>query len=393
MKQNQNYFSTKGKNAEKFVHDLAKKTFLIDWCYLNPLRPNGEELCDLLVVFDDTVIIFQIKDLKLDQNGHYKKSEVEKNLRQLSGAKRTLFDLKNPIELSNERRKETINLTEINHIYLISVLMGEGEDGFAFIEEFKNSTIHVFTKDFTQIIMTELDTISDFVKYLEQKEKLIQNDKRIIIDGGEEELLAFYIRNNKSFSGLDNATMIVIESGSWLDFTNSDDYKKKKKADEISYLWDEIINRAHEGSGRYEEIARELAREDRFNRRLLSKAFSKAHDKAHYSKKNYMFRRFMLHNNVTYCFLFMDNDTEIEFRIKSLGDMCFVARKEFNENKKVIGIVTKKFIEPTRTYDYILIDIPDLTKQQISEIELIQKGMNILIKPDQSIITEREYPE
>jgi hypothetical protein len=43
----------------------------------------------MLVVFDDTALIWQIKDLKVDENGRYKDAEVEKNLRQLSGAKRT----------------------------------------------------------------------------------------------------------------------------------------------------------------------------------------------------------------------------------------------------------------------------------------------------------------
>ena len=43
-----NYFYLKGKNAEKIVHDLASKTFITDWCYLNPMLPSGKELCDLL---------------------------------------------------------------------------------------------------------------------------------------------------------------------------------------------------------------------------------------------------------------------------------------------------------------------------------------------------------
>ena len=392
MTGNGNYFFTKGKNAENIVHDLAQKTFLIDWCYLNPLRPDGKELCDLLVVFDDIVIIFQIKDLKLDSNGRYKKPEVEKNLKQLSGAKRALFDLKTPIELSNTRRREKFNPHEINRIYLISVLMGEGEEDFSFIEEFKNSTIHVFTRDFTQIIMNELDTINDFQRYLEQKEKLIQNDKRILIDGGEEELLVYYIRNGKSFSEFDRANLIFIESGSWLDFINSDSYKKKKEADEISYLWDEIIDRNHEGSNEYEKVARELARVDRFNRRFLSKTLIDAHVRARNSQGN-IFRRCLPHDNVTYCFLFMDNDTDFEIRRKSLECICWVARKEFNRNKKVIGIATEKIMELLHSYDFALLEIPELTEQQNNEIEIIQKGMNIFVNPDKGIITESEYPE
>ena len=73
------YFQRKGALAEKVIHDLATDTFFTDWCYPNAKKPDGNELCDLLVVFDDTAIIWQIKDLKVDEKGRYKKAEVEKN--------------------------------------------------------------------------------------------------------------------------------------------------------------------------------------------------------------------------------------------------------------------------------------------------------------------------
>ena len=71
MEKNKNYFDQKGKNAENILHHLAKNTFLADWCYLNPKLPNKKELCDLLVVYDEIAIIWQIKDLKLNKQGKY----------------------------------------------------------------------------------------------------------------------------------------------------------------------------------------------------------------------------------------------------------------------------------------------------------------------------------
>ena len=68
------YFQQKGTDAEKVIHDLANKTFFVDWCYPNPKKSDGNELCDCLIVFDDTAIIWQIKDLKADERGKYKKS-------------------------------------------------------------------------------------------------------------------------------------------------------------------------------------------------------------------------------------------------------------------------------------------------------------------------------
>jgi hypothetical protein len=59
--------------------------------YPNPRLPDGKELCDLLVLFDSTVIIWQIKDLEPDKTGCIKSSDLEKNLLQLAGARRQLF--------------------------------------------------------------------------------------------------------------------------------------------------------------------------------------------------------------------------------------------------------------------------------------------------------------
>ena len=176
---NKNYFDLKGKNAEKFLHELALKSLLTDWCYLNPKLPDGKELCDLLVVFDEIAIIWQVKDLKLNEDGKYKESDVQKNLKQLSGARRQLFDLKTPIKLKNPRRREELfNPAEIKQTYSISVLLCEDEEEFfSFVEDVKKYTVHIFTRNFTKIILSELDAISDFIRYLKEKENLINTNK------------------------------------------------------------------------------------------------------------------------------------------------------------------------------------------------------------------------
>jgi len=50
MERDKNYFEKKGKTAENILHNLAKKTFLSDWCYLNPKPDEGKELCDLFIL-------------------------------------------------------------------------------------------------------------------------------------------------------------------------------------------------------------------------------------------------------------------------------------------------------------------------------------------------------
>lgn len=390
-----NYFYLKGKNAEKIVHDLASKTFITDWCYLNPMLPSGKELCDLLVAFDDIAIIWQIKDLKLDQHGRYRETEVKRNLRQLSGARRQLFDLKTPIELENPRRgKEQFDATAIKEIYLISVLLGEGEELFSFIEYVKDYAVHVFNRDFTQIVLDELDTISDFVNYLRAKEDLVGTKRKIVLMGGEQELLAFYLMNSRNFACLNKATDIIIDQGSWQNLQNNQQYKAKKERDRISYGWDGMINRAHEGSLlEYEIIARELARPNRFQRRYLSKVYFDAAVQAHNDNKYDLFRRMLPADDVTYCFLFQDDPEPRERRKAMLQAMCLIARGMHQKNRRVLGIATEKKIRPECSYDFCLLNIPGWTEEHQKNMERLQQETGIFSNPIMGYTEEVEYPE
>ena len=144
-------------------------------------------------------IIWQIKDLKVDEAGKYKKAEVEKNLRQLSGARRAMFDLRVPIQLKNPRRgKELFNPDQIKTVHHISVLMGESDEPFPFFQIVKDKLIHVFTREFADLALSELDTVSDFCDYLRKKEAIDQN-KRVVVAGGEENSLGKILGKSARF--------------------------------------------------------------------------------------------------------------------------------------------------------------------------------------------------
>lgn len=387
------YFRIKGSKAESVVHDLSIKSFLTDWCYLNPKLPNNKEICDLLVVFDDIAIIWQIKSLKLREDGRYKKKDVKKNFRQLIGAKRRLFEIDKEINLENPRRgNEIFNPKSIKQIFLISVLMGPPEEFFSFVEKINDNIIHVFNREFIEIVLNELDTISDFCEYIKSKEQLIA-DKKIIILGGEQELLAYYLQNNRSFSQFNNATNILIQEGIWEGYISRTEYKNKKKQDELSYGWDSIIERAHEGSPEYERVARELARPNRFERRVLSKTFLDAHIRAHEDNKADMFRRILTTDGVSYVFLFFSEDHPREHRKQMLFSICFFARGKFRNNTKVIGTATEKKIGLTCSYDYCVINKPEWTDDDENRMLKMQEDLELFKNPEIARISEDEYPK
>jgi hypothetical protein len=388
------YFRLKGAAAEQIVHDLAMKSFFTDWCYLNPVLPTGKELCDLLIVFDNVAIIWQIKDLKLQENGRYKRKEVEKNTRQLSGAYRRLMDEKHPVTLNNPRRgNEVFDRNAIKECFLISVLSGEGEEFFFSMEKINDKYVHVFTGKFLDIVLGELDTVDDFIGYLRAKEKIHDKKTGFHIMGGEEELLAIFLENNRSFSQFEGRKVIMIDKGIWEDFQKHSKYLAKQKENKISYGWDCMINRAHEsGVAEYERIARELARPNRFSRRVLAKSFFEAHVIAHEDHDNDMFRRVMELDNTTYCFLFM-NDPEPRNRRKNiLSDLCFVARSKFKQNSSVIGIATEKRMEPECSYDFCYFNIPESTPELEAQAKEIQQQKGILTNVTVKKTCEDEYP-
>ena len=383
----------KGKNAENFVYELAKKSFLTDWCYKNPKLPNGKELCDLLVIYDGIAIIWQIKDIKLNREGKFRNSEIKNNLQQLSTARRRLFELNLLIELENpRRRKEKFNPKVINEIYLVSALLGEVEDHFSFTEEIKGKVVHTFTREFTELALNELDTIKDFIEYLRKKEELLSLNNSITLFGGEKELLAFYLMNEHSFERFKGLNLIMVQEGCWDELQKKPEYIAKKEENRISYGWDSMIDRAHEGGSEYEKIARELAHLNRFERRCLSKAYFEAHVMANNETKNNTSRRMIQFKGTTYCFVFLDDNKPKEMRKKMLQAICFVARNIAKNNKKVIGIATEMKIRPTCSYDFCLLDFPEWTNQNKKETERLQKKLGIFVNPQMKYAHEDEYP-
>jgi hypothetical protein len=384
------YFREKGATAEQVIHQLATKTFFTDWCYLNPKKADGDELCDLLVVFDDIALIWQIKDLKVDANGRYKNAEVEKNLRQLGGARRTLFDLGSSVTLSNPRRgPEQFDPASIRHVHLISVLMGEGEGAFPFLQQFKEHLVHGFTREFADIAMSELDTIADFCHYLRSKES-IDLDKVITILGGEENLLGKYIEHGRSFSWIDSYDVVHIDDTIWPAISQLPQYVKKKEMDRISQGWDSMIERAHEGTSKYERVARELARVDRFTRRVLSESFKEVYAEFMGSKMA-MMRRQMVLGDTTYCFL-VTNDTAhpSKRRQEMLGAMCLVARGLNPQNSRVLGVATSR---DNRNYDFAFMDIPKWTNQFEAEKVKLQTEFGSFVSPRKTLTHSSEFPD
>ena len=166
------------------------------------------------------------------------------------------------------------------------------------------SFVHVFNEAALDIVMAELDTISDFAGYLSKKAAFVRSGD-LVEAHGEENLLAYYaIRINDEdehdFVVDAGSVPICIDHQQYERFVRDPQYQARKFADEISYLWDKLIERftnhlldgtsvifdGHDFDLRKHELGvRQMALVPRFFRRLLSDAIAAALERGKHAEK------------------------------------------------------------------------------------------------------------
>jgi len=87
--------------TERYLQGLARRSFLSLWSHGNPHTPEGrrgnkgagKELCDLLVIFGENILMFSDKDIQFQRDidigiawGRWYRRAVEKSADQLAGA-------------------------------------------------------------------------------------------------------------------------------------------------------------------------------------------------------------------------------------------------------------------------------------------------------------------
>lgn len=195
--------------TENLLAALADRTFLKFWCYANPYKRDGKELCDLIAVFENHVFLFFDRESRKFDTActdvaltwrRWKREVVDKQIRTADGAKRYLSDHNNavyldpactspcPLKLPGEGRiihkivvahgaAEACKAFSDENIYgSLAIWYGPGpsESGFPFMVHLeKEDPVHLFDSDNLKIILTHLDTITDFTEYLVAKEAAI----------------------------------------------------------------------------------------------------------------------------------------------------------------------------------------------------------------------------
>lgn len=310
--------------SEERLGKLSRQTFLSMWSYENPYYEQGKELCDVLIVFGNEVIVISDKlnafgthsDDQLNWRRWHKKA-VAASVRQLVGARNQIIKAPDKI-FTNAQVSYPLPLrlppADQMKFHLIAVANGSddaclrvlGRKGLRVdtqrrddAEMFTVGTfsedgdfVHIFSATALEAVFRCLDTARDLIDYLNRKKEAFA-DKHWTIEG-EENLLAAYMLSqpgNGAFS-IPHARFETehgvhsVPAGIWQSYENSsfakhrDDWRKK------SYIIDQLIEDmaddykqqrliiGHDKALSYHEQAfRILASESRLSRQVLGLAF------------------------------------------------------------------------------------------------------------------------
>ncbi|HUS88021.1 MAG TPA: hypothetical protein VMW91_01415 [Desulfosporosinus sp.] len=378
--------------SEEFVYNLCQRSFFRLWSYPNPRKKDShKELCDIIVVCGNNVLLISVKEILIKESGDYSvdlnrwiRKAVDASVSQLYGADRILKTMTDVIASGGEKAIELPDIT-VRNIYRIAIALGDREKYPLKSGDFGSGLVHVFDEIAWFIIINELDTIKDFTDYLHAKEALLENMK--ILFSGEEDLLAYYLSHDCKFDlpikdGLKGN--LFIEEGIWKEFSDSDEYKEYRKELEPSYAWDRIINilLSDYFSGRFIEpiglkeldiVLRLMALEGRGNRLYLSEGL------LDYFKKTDRIRSRVLNSpsGIIYVVLATERWLDRELRRAELLLRCMVIRTKV-DSPEIIGLATEK-IDRKKSYsiDIAYLNLPVITDELLAKIQKGQKELNL----------------
>ena len=415
---------------------------------------QGKEVCDLLVVFDRHVIIFSDKNCEYKTTveagiawSRWVKKAVFRSADQVFGAERWLKESPGRLFLDKEcRRPFPIRLPAVEDMRIHRVVVAHGisehcrkalsdDVGSLMIDNTikglsehekapfqvgqvapERGFVHVFDDATLEIILMTLDTISDFVAYLDKKERLLSSGLTVLA-AGEEELLGWYFRElneeqEHDFIVPDGCTRLAVDKGSWKNFWYGPQRKSQVLANSRSYFWDALIEtfvtHTINGTHRYatsrnvaeqEIIFRWMAREPRTRRRILSEALlglafktPKTHKATRIIKPSrpgdpyYIFLVLPWHDGVS-------EDDYRNVRQDLLVTYCQVLKVEYPDAEHVIGIATEIGEDrENRSEDVVYLDLTTWTPDNEREARRAQRELDLLTHTTEFAGVAHEFP-
>ena len=358
-----------GKDVESIIQWLLDFSLFKDFVYRNPEREKGKEFSDAVVIYDDTVIIIQIKAQESPKDPiQWTEKHLQAAIKQLNGSYRMLRE-RIVTEFENEvlGTKIKIDLTKHKCIYGVIILAqcSQPYNPLNFISQnnWPNIPFNIFSLNDFEITCRRMTTAGDLICYIELRWDAIEKIKILIND--EENNMLKMVPLLPQLLSTDSLRKLELSKRE----NTIKIFSKKLKGEIISdpdfkysLLVDDIISRAHDIDisvfGDSEDvkifahkIATCLGYLTRERRILIGKKILKFADKA---KDGSIYKFVHLQKPIKQVYIYIFANINREDRGKYLEALCAAAQIKYGYDK-VLGILTQP-IGSGRSYDFVFLE-------------------------------------
>lgn len=286
--------------SERYLHRLSDGTFLKLWTYPNTFSDrnkrgggDGKEICDLLVVCSNDVLVFSDKSIEWPDGAtneirwsRWYRRAIKKSVDQIRGAERWLRDFQNRVFLdgaSTRRLPVELPPPETRRVHGIAIVrgarracsshFGDSDGSLCVLSALQGDDhldvtaplwlpfsvgdvnpggpfVHVFDEAALDSVMREMYTVTDFTAYLGARANAIRSGD-LMLCANESDLLAYYMQTwdprappnfiRAHAEAQRERRPVMLWPGAYADFVASGEYARKKAADTPSYFWDRVI--------------------------------------------------------------------------------------------------------------------------------------------------------
>lgn len=440
--------------SERLLMRLCRKSFLSLWAYANlhtaqdmrEGKGSAKEFADVLVIFGNDVIVFSDKHIQFQADRklgvawpRWFKRAVTESTKQLHGAMSWLRRFPGRIFLDAAcTRPLPVEIPSVNHAryHLVAVTRGSRE---VCIKAFPGSFgtlqintdvegrvhervpftvgvldrskhfVHVLDEFSLEVVMDEMDTITDFLAYLKAREAFLSEAGTTVVAAGEEQLIAAYISNGDNNKhpflpdavGSDKPSLVIFDDSHYPGLIQRPEYQAKRRQDERSRAWDDLLERlirlgdprlvhpeVEQTNHETEEALRLMASESRFRRHLLTESLLEMLEVAAKEPGKRRARVFTTHEQSDPVYIFLvtpkrPNETDDDYRkhrVAMLHAYCRCVKLRFPQSETFIGL---GFDHPARDYemsseDVIVFTCHEYTPAEKAETERFQRELGIL---------------
>jgi SEC-C motif len=445
------YRASGESQSERYLKQLCDASFLSLWSYLNIFRDQGQqdkkgdgkEVCDLLVVFQNHIIIFSDKscnfpdtgNLQLDWSRWFRKS-IWDPAEKIWGAEKWIKFY--PCRLFLDRsctQRFPLDLPDSKNAIFHRILVARngsqrcqqelgGSGSFSICPAISGAQhmkseqtdcrpfavgqvspakgfIHIFDDTSLDITLKTLDTITDFVTYLTKKESFIQSGG-LGGDPGEEDLLAYYLSNlneqgEHDFVVSPQSKRIIIDKGCWEQFSQSPQRNRQIQANEISYSWDTLLEKFFNHI--FDGTSYKLTHPS-FQRRFLAERLRDLIFKAPISQQRVQVIPPVKKGEPYYVFLvfphapFIKSDEEYrERRAATLVNYCRVVKYKYPDATDILGIATETGTSSERSEDALRFDARIWSDNDQEDARKLHEELRLLKNITNSRGMVKEYPD